>query len=148
MTEYTPDGINQALAAAILAAIPGVHIYDNPNQQGTKLPAVFISYRGDQPIQRQIGGRWMQTLKFDLSYMVELNLPDTGDQYRTAAAALDDTLDTLVMADGSTLLTTKRSWHTDLDALHYQLDLPVRLKRPYTPAPMRTMTLEEKINEQ
>lgn len=144
--EYTLEGVNQAIAAAVAQAIPGVHIYDNPNQQDTKLPAVFITYRGDQPSKRQIDNRWTQTLKFDLCYMVEYNLPNMNDLYRSAAEALSYSLTEIHYASGIDLVTLNHAWHIEPgDALHYQFDLPVRLKKPAAWSPVKKLLLKEEI---
>lgn len=141
---YTPSNVNEAIAAATISAIPEVTIYDNPNQQDTKLPAVFINYRGEQPIKQGIDNRWTQTLKFDLCYLVEYNLPNMNDLYRAAADSLAYALTELQYADGVKLPTRNHSWYVELDGLHYQFDVPVRLMKPYAPNYMQAMTLEEK----
>ena len=142
---YTLSDVNQAIADAVVSAIPGVTVYDNPNQQDTKLPAVFINYRGEQPTKRGIDNRWTQTLKFDLSYTVDYNLPNMNDLYRAAAELLADALTELQYADGVKLRTLNHSWHIESgDALHYQFDVPVRMMKPYSPNYMQTMALEEK----
>ena len=142
---FTLSEVNQAIAAAVKAAIPSVTVYDNPNQQNTVLPAAFLTYRGEQELKDQIGNRWMQKLSFDLCYLVDYNLPDLGDQYRAAAESLDGTLDSVLYAGNKPLRVENRSWFVELDALHYQFDIPVRLMKPYTPTPMKSMSLEEKI---
>ncbi|WP_312637029.1 DUF6838 family protein [Oscillibacter sp.] len=141
---YTLADVNQAIADAVASVIPGVTIYDNPNQQDTALPAVFINYRGEQPTRQGIDNRWTQTLKFDLCYLVEYNLPNMNDLYRAAADSLAYALTELQYAGGVKLSTRNHSWHVELDALHYQFDVPVRLMKPYAPNYMQTMTLEEK----
>lgn len=141
---YTLSDVNQAIADAVVSAIPGVTVYDNPNQQDTKLPAAFINYRGEQPTKRGIDNRWTQTLKFDLCYLVDYNLPNMNDLYREAADSLADSLTELRYADGITFPTLKHSWHIELDGLHYQFDVPVRMMKPYSPNYMQTMILEEK----
>lgn len=141
---YMLSDVNQAIAAAVVSAIPEATVYDNPNQQDTKLPAVFINYRGEQPTKRGIDNRWTQTLKFDLCYTVDYNLPNMNDLYRTAAELLADALTELQYADGVKFSTLNHSWHIELDALHYQFDMPMRVMKPYSPNYMQTMTLEEK----
>jgi len=141
---YTLSDVNQSIANAVVSAIPSVTVYDNPNQQDTKLPAVFVNYRGEQPTKRGIGNQWTQTLKFDLSYTVDYNLPNMNDLYRAAADALAYALTELQYADGVKLRTLNHSWYIELDALHYQFDVPVRFMKPYSPKYMQTMTLEEK----
>lgn len=141
---YTLSGVNQAIAAAVKGALPEVTVYDNPNQQNTVLPAAFLTYRGEQGMDDQIGNRWMQKLRFDLCYQVEYNLPDLLDQYRTAAEFLDYAMDSVLYAGNTPLRIENRSWFVELDALHYQFDIPIRLMKPYSPTPMKSMTLEER----
>lgn len=105
-------------------------VYDSPSQQGTVLPALFITYRGEQSLEGQTGGRWLRRLRFDLAYLEELNLPDLGDRYRAAAETLDLALHTIRYADGLPLRCRKRNWFVELDSLHYQFDLAVLVSIP------------------
>lgn len=145
MADFTLTELNQAVASAVSAAVPGVNIYDNPNQEGTELPAVFITYRGEQLLERQIGNRWMRTVRFDVVYMEELNAPNMGDLYRAAAESLDYALDTVPLSDGTPLRVLNRSWFVELDALHYQFDVKVRVAKPETANYIKTLNLTEEL---
>lgn len=139
MREFTLAMVNEAIAAAVAAALPGVTVYDSPNQQNTRLPALFITHRGEQGLDGQVGERWLRRLKFDLCYLEELNLPDLGDRYRGAAEALDLALAALPYADGLPLRCAKRTWFVELDGLHYQFDLTARVSLPGNPAKMENL---------
>lgn len=143
MAEFTLEMVNAAISAAVAAALPGVTVYDNPSQQGARMPAVFIGYRGEQKVEDQIGGRWLRKLRYDLCYLERRNLPDLGDRYRRAAEALDLALDVIPYPDGKPLRAERRNWFVELDGLHYQFDLTVRVRLPHTPVYMENMDLKE-----
>lgn len=144
MAEYTLEAVNKAVASAVAAAVPDAagHIYDSPRQQSTGLPAVFLNYRGEQKLKKQIGNRWLQTLRMDIVYLVEPNLPNEGSLLRDAAGALDYALETLTVG-GECIRALDRQWHTERGELHYQLDLRLRLSMPHSADRMETMDLTE-----
>lgn len=144
MAEYTLEAVNKAIASAVAAAVPDAvgHIYDSPRQQSTGLPAVFLNYRGEQGLKKQIGNRWLQTLRMDIVYLVEPNLPNEGSLLRDAAGALDYALETLAVG-GERIRALNRQWHTERGELHYQLDLRLRLSMPHSADRMETMDLTE-----
>lgn len=144
MAEYTLEAVNKAIASAVAAAVPDAsgHIYDSPRQQSTGLPAVFLNYRGEQGLKKQIGNRWLQTLRMDIVYLVEPNLPNEGSLLRDAAGALDYALETLTVG-GERIRALNRQWHTERGELHYQLDLRLRLSMPHSADRMETMDLTE-----
>lgn len=146
MAEFTLELLHQAIGEAVCTALPGVTVYDNPSQQGTRLPALFITCRGTQRIEDQIGGRWLRKLRYDLCYLERHNRPDLGERYIRAAEALDGALESVSYPDGLPLRLEKRGWFVELDSMHYQFDLNIRVRLPYTPNFMESMNLKEGLS--
>lgn len=144
--EFTLTAVNEALSNVISSAIPGVTVYDNPNQENTAIPAVFLNYRGEQGIQKQIGNRWMRKLRYDVVYMAELNLPNLNDLYRSAAEALDYHLEEIPFGNEE-ICAINRTWFVELDSLHYQFDIFARVSKPYAPTYMQSAEIKEEIKE-
>lgn len=143
MSEFTLSLVNEAIALAVSKALPGVTVYDNPNQQGTRLPALFLTYRGEQRTENQLGGRRLRKLRYDLCYLERKNIPDAGDRFRRAAEALDEGMDTIPYADGRPLHTARRSWAQEGDELHYHFDLTARVVLPDESRPIKELDLKE-----
>lgn len=123
------QGLTRSLADCLAPSLPGVTFYDDPNQQGTKLPAMFLQ-RTRANIDLKMGGRFLRRLGLDLVYLVDYNQVDMDDQYTRAADILDERLETFPYSDGeggqSVLLRThERSWSLQDDALHYKFDLKI-----------------------
>lgn len=123
------QGLTRSLADYLAPSLPGVTFYDNPNQQGTKLPAMFLQ-RTRANIDLKMGGRFLRRLGLDLVCLVDYNQVDMDDQYTRAAGILDERLETFPYSDGeggqSVLLRThERSWSLQDDALHYKFDLKI-----------------------
>lgn len=126
---FTMQGLTRSLADYMAPSLPGVTFYDNPNQQGTKLPAMFLQ-RTRANIDLKMGGRFLRRLGLDLVYLVDYSQVDMDDQYARAADILDERLETFPYSDGeggqSVLLRThERSWSLQDDALHYKFDLKI-----------------------
>lgn len=123
------QGLTRSLADHLAPFLPGVTFYDNPNQQGTKLPAMFLQ-RTRSKIDLKAGGRFLRRLGLDLVCLVDYNQVDMDDQYTRAADVLDERLETFPYSGGeggqSVLLRThERSWSIQDDALHYKFDLKI-----------------------
>jgi hypothetical protein len=126
------SSISNALADVLAEHFPDSTIYDNPNQQGTELPAWFINYIPGSTIKKAIDNRYWRNLHIDLVYLVEYDLPDLYDQYRAAAEILDEVLETFKYTkDGQDYLirTYDRTWKMDLSAMHYELRLDLRVSK-------------------
>ena len=126
---FTMRGLTRSLADHLAPFLPGVTFYDNPNQQGTKLPAMFLQ-RTRAKTTMKMGGRFLRQQGLDLVYLVDYNQADMDDQYTRAADILDERLETFPYSDGeggqSALLRThERSWSIQDDALHYKFDLKI-----------------------
>lgn len=137
--------------ADYLAALPdtpfaGVTMYEDPNQQGSQPPCMFLQVRYGR-LSREMSGYWLRRLGLDLVYLLDYNLPDLQRRYQTAGEALDIALETFPYSDGATegktvlLRTYDREWNIDLDELHYKFELRERVTLP-TPEAVKMQELE------
>ena len=78
--KFTMRGLTRSLAGCLAPHLPNAAFYDNPNQQGTKLPAMFLQ-RTRAKITMKMGGRFLRRLGLDLVYLVDYNQVDMDDQY-------------------------------------------------------------------
>lgn len=140
--------------ADYLAALPdtpfaGVAMYEDPNQQGSQPPCLFLQQRYSR-LQLETGGYWLRTIGLDLTYLLDYNLPDLQQRYQVAAEALDLVMETFPYSDkqaGEHVLvrTHERNWRIDLDALHYQFEVRERVSIPVPAVKMQTMDLNEEV---
>lgn len=148
---FTISTIAQSLAAYLAPTFPGVTFYENPNQQGTQTPCMFLQQRYSYTKLRQ-AGRWLRQIGLDLTYLVDYNLPNMQQLYQTAAEQLDLLMETFPYADGVTegttlLRTYDREWRIDLDALHYKFELQAWVELPEDFAPMETMDYNPEVTD-
>lgn len=130
---FTMQGLTRSLADYLAPVLPGVTFYDNPNQQGTKMPAMFLQ-RTRAKIAMKMGGRFLRQLGLDLVCLVDYNQVDMDDQYARAADILDERMETFPYSsggDGKTILLRayERNWSIQDDALHYKFDLKLWVSR-------------------
>ena len=141
--------ISKSLADYLAPILLGVTMYEDPNQQGSQPPCMFLQTRYNR-LKPEMGGYWLRTLGLDLTYLLDYNLPDLQRQYQAAAEALDLVMETFPYSDGSgegqaLLRTYDRSWTVDLDALHYKFELRERVNIPESAVKMQTMDLNEEV---
>lgn len=137
--------ISKSLADYLAPIFPGVTMYEDPNQQGSQPPCMFLQTRYNR-LKLEMGGYWLRTLGLDLTYLLGYNLPDLQRQYQAAAEALDLVMETFPYSDGSSegqalLRTYDREWTVDLDAMHYKFELRERVTLP-TPEAVKMQELE------
>ena len=140
---FTITTIAVSLANYLQSYLPGVQLLEDPAQQKTQTPAIFLQQRYSF-IERQVGEYWIHTIGLDLTYLEDYNLPNLQQLYLTAAEALDLCMDSFPYSDGTTestvnLLTYDRTWTIDLDALHYKFELRERVSLPETGTPMQSI---------
>lgn len=140
---FTITTLAQSLASYLAPNFPGVTFYEDPNQQGTQPPALFLQQRYSF-IERQIGGYWLRRIGLDLVYVEKYNLPNLQQLYQTSAENLDLMMDAFPYTDGVTagtvnLLTYDRTWTIELDSLHYKFEIQERVSLPETGTPMQTI---------
>lgn len=144
---FTASTIAASLAAYLAPLFPGVTFYENPNQQGTNPPCMFLQQRYSY-MKRRTSGQWLRTIGLDLTYLEDYNLPNMQQLYQAAAEALEIALDSFPYSDGTsttTVLTYDRDSRIDLDAMHYKFELRVIVELPETETPMQTMTYNEEV---
>ena len=150
---FTVSTIAKSLAGYLAPVLPGVAMYEDPNQQGSQPPCMFLQTRYNR-LKLEMGGYWLRTLGLDLTYLLDYNLPDLQQRYQAAAEALDLVMETFPYSDGEAeaepvlLRTYVRSWKVDLDALHYKFELRERVTLPAPSVPkMETLEQGLKIQE-
>lgn len=144
---FTVSTIAASLAAYLSPLFPGVTFYENPNQQGTNPPCMFLQQRYSF-MKRRTSGQWLRTIGLDLTYLEDYNLPNMQQLYQAAAETLEIALDSFPYSDGTgttTVLTYDRDSRIDLDAMHYKFELRVIVELPETETPMQTMTYNEEV---
>lgn len=149
----TVTTIAKSLADYLAPVLPGVTMYEDPNQQGSQPPMMFLQQRFSY-ITRETGTDWyLRRLGLDLTYLLEYNLPNMQQLYQAAAEALDLVMETFPYSDGTTagatlLRTHEREWRIDLDALHYRFELRERVSIPHGEVKMKTMDYDERLKDE
>lgn len=146
---FTVSAITQSLADYLAPVLPGVTMYEDPNQQGTDPPCMFLQQRYSY-LTLQTGGYWLRRIGLDLTYLLDYNLTDLQTQYQTAAESLDLVMETVPYNDGTgtaLVRTYDREWRIDLDAMHYRFELRERVKLPKdaNQTKMQTMDYNQQI---
>lgn len=147
---FTIQTIAKSLANYLASSFPGVTFYEDPNQQGSKAPMLFLQQRYAYVEPRRNSGYFLRRIGLDLTYLVDYNLPDLQQKYQQAAEQLDLLMETFPYSDGtdSTLLRTyDREWRIDLDALHYKFELQVWVTIPEDNVKMETMDYDERLKD-
>ena len=148
---FTITTIAQSLADYLAPVLPGVTMFEDPNQQGTTTPAMFLQQRYSY-IQKQTDGYYIRRIGLDLTYLEDYNLPDLHQKYLLVAEALDLVMDTFLYSDGEKEEHTRvraydREWTVDLDALHYKFELRERVTVQEVSEKMHKMGLTITIKE-
>ncbi len=151
---FTLTTLARSLADYLEPVMPGVTMYEDPNQQGTETPAMFLQQRYSN-IQKQTDGYYIRRIGLDLTYLEDYNLTDLHRRYLAAAEALDLVMDTFPYSDEKSDSTEvirafDRSWTIDLDALHYKFEVRVRVTPEEAAVLMKRadLTIEVKEAEQ
>lgn len=124
---FTVATMAKSLAAYLSPVFPGVSFYEDPNQQGTHIPCMFLQQRYSY-LESQLGGRWLRRIGLDLVYLEDYNLPNLQSLYQTAAEKLDTALETFEYNDGESngkvlIRTYDRQWNIEPDELHYKFEI-------------------------
>lgn len=144
---FTLSTLGRSLADYLAPHFPGVQFYEDPNQQGTKPPCLFLQTRYSY-LTLEAGGFWRRRLGLDLTYLLDYNLPDLQRRYQAAAETLDLAMEVFPYCDGTTmamLRTHDREWRIDLDALHYKFELLERVALPEDFNPIQTMDYHQEV---
>ena len=145
----TVSTISKSLADYLAPVFPGVTFYEDPNQQDSRPPMMFLQTRTNR-LTLETGGYWLRTLGVDLVYLLEYNLPNLQQLYQAAGEQLDLLMETLPYSDGTTegtvlLRAYEREWNIDLDELHYRFEIRERVSVPETYPKMQTMDYDEEV---
>ena len=140
---FTMQALSRSLADYLAPALPSVTFYDNPNQQCTQMPAMFLQ-RTKAKTTKKLGGRFLRQLGLDLICLVDYNQVDMDDQYTRAADVLDELLDTFPYSSGegkekALLRTYERNWYIRDETLHYKFDLKIWVSREEDDVLMRSI---------
>ena len=146
----TVSTISKSLADYLAPILPGVAMYEDPNQQGSQPPCMFLQTRYNR-LKIEMGGYWLRILGLDLAFLLDYNLTDLQQRYQAAAEALDLVMETFPYSDGSgegqaLLRTYDREWKVDRNELHYKFELRERVNIPEQFVKMQTMDLDEDIH--
>ena len=149
---FTVSTISKSLADYLAPSFPGVTFYEDPNQQGSKPPMMFLQTRTNR-LELEMGGYWRRIMGIDLVYLLEYNLPNLQQLYQTAGEQLDLLMETFPYSDGTTegtvlLRTYDREWNIDLDELHYRFEIRERVSIPQEYAKMQTMDYNEDVKDE
>ena len=146
---FTLSTVAKSLADYLAPLFPGAAFYEDPNQQDSRCPCMFLqqrySYTTLQPM-----GRWLRRVGLDLTFLEDYNLPNLQQLYQSAAETLDLAMETFPYSDGegSALLRTyDREWRIDLDALHYRFELRLLVSLPEPQTPMETMDYNPEVTD-
>ena len=148
---FTLSNLARSLSDYLAPTLPGVTFYEDPNQQGSKPPMMFLQTRYSS-LTLETGGFWRRRLGLDLTYLLDYHLPDLQRRYQAAAEALDPVMETFPYSDGAAegtvlLRTYDREWRIDLDALHYRFELRERVSIPETYPKMQSMDYDEELKD-
>lgn len=149
---FTVSTISKSLADYLAPSFPDVTFYEDPNQQGSKPPMMFLQTRTNR-LELETGGFWRRIMGVDLVYLLNYNLPNLQQLYQTAGEQLDLLMETFPYSDGTTegtvlLRTYDREWNIDLDELHYRFEIRERVSIPQEYAKMQTMDYNEDIKDE
>ena len=127
--------IHKSLAQLVLSLTPNACVYDNPNQQGTHLPAWFIVHREPVDIKEDLHGRWWLNYHIDLFYMLDFNGPHLFDDYSAIADRLGELGEYLPIYGHENVVihAFERSWGMYMDALKCSMTFKIRVTRDSTP---------------
>ena len=145
---FTISTIAKSLADYLTPLFPGVTFYEDPNQQDSKPPMMFLQQRYAHIEPRRNNGYYLRRIGLDLTYLLDYNLPNMQQLYQQAAERLDLLMETFPYSDGTdtTLLRTyDREWRIDLDVLHYKFELQVFVEIQETAVKMQTMDYNEEV---
>lgn len=141
--KFTVTNIARSLADHLAPVLPGVTMYEDPNQQDSRMPCMFLQQRYAYT-EKQTGGYYLRRIGLDLTYLEDYNLPDLHRRYLAASEAVDLVMDTFPYQDGETGVTAlvrayNRESTIDLDAMHYKFEVRERVTFPDDGDPMETL---------
>ena len=97
----TVSTISKSLADYLAPSFPDVTFYEDPNQQDSKPPMMFLQTRTNR-LTPETGAYWRRITGVALVYLLEYNLPNLQQLYQTAGEQLDLLMETFPYSDGET----------------------------------------------
>ena len=98
---FTLSNLARSLSDYLAPTLPGVTFYEDPNQQGSTAPCMFLQTRYNE-LTIESGGFWRRRMGLDLTYLVDYNLPNMQQLYQQAGETLDLLMETFPYSDGET----------------------------------------------
>lgn len=140
---FTMPALSRSLADYLAPQLSGASFYADPNQQGTKSPALFLRQTFAK-ISPQPGGLVLRRLGLDLVYMDRFYTVREESRLQTAADVMDQQLEIFpYSAEGGSetvhIRTYDRHWEITDSTLHYKFELRLRLTKAEDTALMQSI---------
>ena len=140
---FTMPALSRSLADYLSPELPGASFYADPNQQGTRSPALFLRQTFAR-ISPQPGGLLLRRLGLDLVYLDRFYTVREESRLQAAAEVMDQYLEVFPYSaekGGETLFLRAydRRWDITDSALHYKFELRLRLTQAEDAALMRSI---------
>lgn len=140
---FTMPALARSLADYLAPELSGASFYADPNQQGTRSPALFLR-QTHAKISPQPGGLFLRKLGLDLVYLDRFYTVKEESRLQAAADKIDQQLETFPYAaeDGEKpvrIRTYDRHWEITDATLHYKFELRLRLTRAEDAALMQSI---------
>ena len=139
---FTISAVSKSLADYLAPYFSGVTFYEDPNQQDSRPPMLFLQQRYAYIQPRRQSGYFLRRIGLELTYLLDYNLPNLQQLYQQAAESLDLVMETFPYSHGketALLQTYDREWRVDLDAMHYKFELQVWVSLPKDEIPMQSI---------
>ncbi len=130
--EFDLNRLTDQIARHLAPRLEGFHFYENPTQQGVKMPCLFIQGEEGEP-DLWPGDGQLRQVTVRLTYRDKVHTTEWMERARQVAEILDDALSTVEYRDregASALLRVgARRWEAADQELVYRLSLHLRLRR-------------------
>lgn len=140
---FTMPALARSLADYLSPKLPGASFYADPNQQGTRSPALFLRQIFAK-ISPQPSGLLLRRLGLDLVYQDRFYTVREESRLQMAADVMDQMLETfpysMEKAGAAVLLRAyDRRWDITDSTLHYKFELRLRLTQAEDAALMQSI---------
>ena len=140
---FTMPALARSLADYLAPQLPGASFYADPNQQGTKSPALFLRQTFAK-ISSQPGGLFLRKLGLDLVYLDRFYTVREETRLQAAADVMDQMLEVFPYSAEKGgpvdfIRTYDRHWEITDSTLHYKFELRLRLTRAEDTALMQSI---------
>lgn len=153
---FSVMNLARSLADYLAPIFPGVTFFEDPVQQESEVPCMFLQVRTTN-ISLHPSNRYLRTIGLDLIYLVDFNLPNLQRIYQEAIEKLDECMETFPYTDDwdensptpepeyVLLRAYKRTSNVDEDSAHYNFELRLWVHPPESGTLMQTLTYQEEI---